>query len=983
MEASALSAVHTDETPIDVMPGDPLRDTLVDAVGEEYEIVRLIGRGGMGAVYLARDRALERLVAIKVLPPGSATDAGVLERFRREAKTVASLQHVGIVPLYAFGERRGLCWFVMGYVRGESLAARLERETLLEVETARMLLVQVADALDHAHRQGIVHRDIKPDNILIDDANGRAMLTDFGIARADMLQAGTSLTQVGSVMGTPHYMSPEQATAEPNIDGRSDLYSVGVVGYQMLSGRLPFDGRSFRELLMQHVSAAPKALSEVAPSVPSDLADAVMRCLEKEPAKRFTDGRSLRAAVGGTAYDDETLTYELAELQQFGAYFLITAAICAAFASSAALRGGTLLSVSTWSWFAPLFTFPFYGFKFREARKRGYEWSTIRRVVTLPPRWWWLWWPRSWRRSGDVYDKLPSGLKSARMTTGLLTLLLLSEGPVMAWATDPRRLAIRERIPAAHEYFSIQWLAGLNGLVPLAGLSVFLLLLVTGVLLAEVLTMRATKGYGVSYMDRRRLTYKPTDSAFWRDPRIHRLFRPQAADQRPKTPQEFVTQILAASGTLPPVVGETGSNAITAARRLLEALGAHDRELALLEKTAPREQLERLEAEIVMHEEESGDPEAVQLLVNQRDALARSRERMVLISTRRDEATAKLEALWANVRRLVVTTDTTAAKAIGATISETWREVERDYPMRRSSAHTARTTGARVGLVFAVSTTLMLQPQSVGDAGTDAQPLLARGQPDSALTILSARDDSSAATMALTGQAYLQLGNRRGIAHRHNAARRATAALTSALVRDPTRADALESLAWIMRLLPSVAGGSRNDASRLLRRLEQHHPYRGALLRGHFARADGHNAAADSIFRQLVTTRPDSAPAWFALFDLAFRLGKADVARDALRQYTRLAPTDRAALFQRGRLAAVHGVDLAEAETALRAYITVPVLLTQTPVHVAWWRLGQVLEKQGRTQQAREAYRKAQAMAPKDEDYLASLEQLDASTVSR
>jgi len=136
---------------VDEAPADALRDALVEAVGDDYEIVRLIGRGGMGAVYLARDKALERLVAIKVLPPAGA-DAGVLERFRREAKTVASLQHVGIVPLYAFGERRGLCWFVMGYVRGESLATRLDREQVMDVDTARTLLSQVADALDHAHR---------------------------------------------------------------------------------------------------------------------------------------------------------------------------------------------------------------------------------------------------------------------------------------------------------------------------------------------------------------------------------------------------------------------------------------------------------------------------------------------------------------------------------------------------------------------------------------------------------------------------------------------------------------------------------------------------------------------------------------------------------------------------------------------------------------------------------------------------------------
>jgi predicted Ser/Thr protein kinase len=488
MGSSATVDVQAEE-----LAGDALRDALVAAVGDEYEVVRLIGRGGMGAVYLARDRALERLVAIKVLPPGSATDAGVLERFRREAKTVASLQHPGIVPLHAFGERRGLAWFVMGYVRGESLGARLDRETMLDVETTRTMLAQVADALDHAHKQGIVHRDIKPDNILIDDTSGRALLTDFGIARADTLQAGTSLTQVGSVMGTPHYMSPEQATAEPSIDGRSDLYSVGVVGYQLLSGQLPFDGRSFRELLMQHISVTPKALSQVAPSVPSDLAEAVMRCLEKDPAKRFTDGRALRTAVGGAAYDDDTLTYELAELQHLAAKFVLVTAISIALGLCAALRGGTLLSFPTAAWLSIPAFFLVYGLQVREARKRGYEWGTIRRVLTLPPRWWFLWWPRSWRRAGDVYEQLPAPLKTGRLVMAVQVFLLLSEFPLMAWATDPRRLAIREMIPAAHAYFSMPWVARLQMLVPLAVLIVFLLVLTATATFSFVLMKRATK----------------------------------------------------------------------------------------------------------------------------------------------------------------------------------------------------------------------------------------------------------------------------------------------------------------------------------------------------------------------------------------------------------------------------------------------------------------------------------------------------------
>jgi tetratricopeptide (TPR) repeat protein len=215
------------------------------------------------------------------------------------------------------------------------------------------------------------------------------------------------------------------------------------------------------------------------------------------------------------------------------------------------------------------------------------------------------------------------------------------------------------------------------------------------------------------------------------------------------------------------------------------------------------------------------------------------------------------------------------------------------------------------------------------------------------------------------------------------AARRAKAAFTNAFARDSTRADVLEPLAWIGRLLPSIFGGSRSDGAAMLQRLERHHAYRGALLRGHFARADGRSAVADSIYRHLVTTQPDSAPAWFALYDLSYRLGKADVARDALRRYMLLNPTDRTTLYHRGLLAAVLGVDLAEGEGALLAYLKGPIYVTQFSEDVAWWRLGQVLEKQGKTARARDAYRKALAKDPSDDDFKASLRMLEQSIATR
>ena len=226
----------------------------------------------------------------------------------------------------------------------------------------------------------------------------------------------------------------------------------------------------------------------------------------------------------------------------------------------------------------------------------------------------------------------------------------------------------------------------------------------------------------------------------------------------------------------------------------------------------------------------------------------------------------------------------------------------------------------------------------------------------------------------------MQRGNERSITKRYLSARRARAAFHSALERDSTRVDALESLAWIARLLAPVAGGSKSEAEQLLRRIERQSAYRGALMRGYFERAAGRNAAAESAFRTLVTTAPDSAPAWFALGDLAYRLDRADVALESFRRYAALMPTDRAVLFSLGQLAAIHGVGLPEAETALRDYIKGPILVTQQAEDLAWWRLGQVLEKQGKVEPARAAYRKAIAMDPRDKEFKLSLQQLDAGS---
>ena len=276
---------------------DFLLDRLVAAVGAQYLVDAEIGRGGMAVVYRATDVRLNRRVAIKLLPPELAFNPDVRERFLREAQTSAQLTHPHIVPIYTVDERDGLVYFVMALVDGESLAQRLAREPQLPIADARLILADVADALAYAHGRGVVHRDVKPDNVMIDRVTGRAVVTDFGIARAT---AGDSrLTVTGVAVGTPAYMSPEQAMGERELDGRSDIYSLGVVGYQMLAGAPPFRAANTPAMLVKHLSETPRPLDTKRPDAPAALVHAIMRALAKKPEHRWADAAEFRAAILG------------------------------------------------------------------------------------------------------------------------------------------------------------------------------------------------------------------------------------------------------------------------------------------------------------------------------------------------------------------------------------------------------------------------------------------------------------------------------------------------------------------------------------------------------------------------------------------------------------------------------------------------------------------------------------------------------------
>jgi serine/threonine-protein kinase len=260
------------------------RDSLQSGLGTRYQIRQELGGGGMSATFIAEETALGRHVVLKALSPELSAGLNV-ERFEREVHVAARLQHSFIVPLLSAGVTQGQPWYTMPLVNGESLRARLAREGAMPHTAAARILRDVAEALAYAHSQGVVHRDIKPDNILL--SGSHALVTDFGIAKAmSDSTGGAAVTGIGVAIGTPAYMAPEQAAGDSNTDQRADLYALGITAYEMVSGKLPFAYPSARETFSAHITEAPKPLSSVAPSVPADLAALVHQLLSKHPNDR-------------------------------------------------------------------------------------------------------------------------------------------------------------------------------------------------------------------------------------------------------------------------------------------------------------------------------------------------------------------------------------------------------------------------------------------------------------------------------------------------------------------------------------------------------------------------------------------------------------------------------------------------------------------------------------------------------------------------
>jgi RNA polymerase subunit RPABC4/transcription elongation factor Spt4 len=538
---------------------DPLRQALEVKLGGQYRILRLLGRGGMGAVYLARDLTLEREVAIKVVKT-TAESTNLVDRFRREAKTAAQLSHPNIVPLHAFGNIDGMPYFVMGYVRGESLADRLRRDGRIREDEARRILAEIADALDHAHRQGVVHRDVKPDNVLLEDASGRALLTDFGIARS--MTHGQTLTQHGSVVGTPHYMSPEQAAGHASIDGRSDLYSLGVMGYAMIGGRLPFEGTSSAEILSKHLTQQPPSLRSLAPTVSDATQQAIERCLAKDPDKRWSDARALRMSLGSV--DDAGLPDALEAVHGHGMTFLLISIALLALAWGVVVRLQNAPPV-VFGFIAAMIAFGYVAVVVG-LRLEGFPLGLVQRVIWSEPEWWRGWYPRSLRRRTNIWDRLPRRVRRFRAFVPLLFISLAVA------AVDPTH------------YFTVKLL-------------VFVVVFLTTVVL-EFMTKRELRRMGIrSANDLNRVTFSapPSRARFWNQPRIAAVLAPPKPElRRAGTPNEQLQEVLRLAGELTGPLRELGADAAAAGRRLLASIDQSERQIAELARNVEAGEEQRL-----------------------------------------------------------------------------------------------------------------------------------------------------------------------------------------------------------------------------------------------------------------------------------------------------------------------------------------------------------------------------------------------------
>ncbi len=655
-----------------------LRAQLEAAVGRQYRIVRLLGRGGMGAVFLAREESLDRLVAIKVLPEGSA-DEETRERFRREARIAAQLNQPNVVPLLGFGDVSRTLYLVMGYVNGESLGARLRRDGKLGADDARRVLADIADALDYAHRRGVIHRDIKPDNILIDDETGRALLADFGIARG--ADKGGTVTRAGDVVGTPQYMSPEQARGG-DLDGRSDLYSLGAVGFAMLTGRAPFVGGTTQEVFLRRLTENAPPLLSVAPGTSPELAAIIDRCLVREPSQRFADARAMRLAIAPTALDDEQLPEPLDVLDGRGtglALFALFALVVTRFSLdqvisnlryytryhhgllegvlNGLIQPASLLPAMIWALVALQFQLPLAAF--RAAKERSFRSSEIWFAAFRQPLTWrFFWYPPRFRRRDDVWHRLPAPFRRVRgfatLALGLFFVGMLSSAFVPLFdAVDPSLRAqgiLGPRRPAAY----LTWMMFLVATIATT-------LVATALSLFQAFRFMRSRGFDQFRLHRASsaLLYGPTaDRAVWRQPDLAAILAQSAdaAPRPPSTPAEYPSALTRIASGVSGEHRNVAEAAAEGARRLADEIAQIDRSLPNLQRDADPQEAQRIDARLAGFVADSDDRrELLGVLQKEREIVRRSAQRLADAQAARARNIDALNALWTAANLLKTT----------------------------------------------------------------------------------------------------------------------------------------------------------------------------------------------------------------------------------------------------------------------------------------------------------------------------------------
>ena len=636
---------------MDLLADDPNALALSAALGTQYELIRLLGRGGMGSVYLAREPFLDRDVAVKVLPSDLASGEA-RERFLREARTAAKLSHPNIVPLYTFGQAGDLLFYVMGCVDGEPLEARLRREGRLPSDEARRIISELADALEYAHQIGVVHRDVKPDNVLLDRRTGRAMLTDFGIAKQRATQE--TLTQTGVIVGTPHYMSPEQASGDRTIDGRSDIYSLGVIAYRMVTGRLPFEGSLMRDVLAQHATRAPVPPAQIITSLPIDLDTVITRALAKDPSERWPNAHAVRVALSPES--DESMPDDLRTVSEMGVRLgLLTLGVAEIaylvwlydFADPPAL---SLMAISA------LLVPVVGGFALIKSARR-FGWRTALHTALRQPSWWKTWWPRFGRRSGDVWDRLPAPIRAFRGQTLPMFAAMVPFVNLVLFVMRPSWLGAHPAfLNAGHMKWPVLAVAGT----------------LYGSMLYHIFKVRRWRiENGISRNDTMRMMTESTLArSFWARPHIHALLGPPGSPRdpgsvAPSSPRELVREIesLARDGASSPHA-DLYKEAADAARSLAAAIVNADDELGQLARDADQQEQSRIKESLAR----TADPQMRDLLERQLRLFRELDARQEGVRAQRDRLVAQLRTLslqLAHLRAQSAMDSATAAEITG------------------------------------------------------------------------------------------------------------------------------------------------------------------------------------------------------------------------------------------------------------------------------------------------------------------------------